>query len=129
MGLVRSFLAMAAMMCATSPQLACSDEGESNDTSRDALASHASVAWSRSPPGGLQPWQVPQFVAVTFDDNYTSGLSPDVKGGMTWTTTFTKPLSNPPSRMQSETFDGTPLRTSFYFTSLYIDGDMLNQRT
>jgi peptidoglycan/xylan/chitin deacetylase (PgdA/CDA1 family) len=126
MGLVRPVLAVAGVVFAASV-LACSSEGDTSAAAGAALVRAAPVAWSRSPPGGLQSWQVPQFVALTFDDNYTSGLN-DVKGGMTWATTFTKPLVNPPSKMQAGTFDGTPLRASFYFTSLYIDGDMLNQR-
>ncbi|HWZ87657.1 MAG TPA: hypothetical protein VNW92_02370, partial [Polyangiaceae bacterium] len=42
----------------------------------------ASVPWSQSPPDQFLVAEVPQFVAVTFDDNFVSGLG-DVKGGMT----------------------------------------------
>src|SRR4051812_41837086 len=35
-----------------------------------ARAQAAPIPWSRQPPGGLAPAQVPQFVAVTFDDGY-----------------------------------------------------------
>ena len=28
------------------------------------------LAWSASPPGGRSPSSVPQFVAITFDDNF-----------------------------------------------------------
>jgi peptidoglycan/xylan/chitin deacetylase (PgdA/CDA1 family) len=127
MGLARSVLVLVGAAWVAVSQLGCSGEAEETSTARATLTTPAALAWSRSPPGGLQPWQVPQFVALTFDDNYTSGLN-DVKGGMTWATTFMKPLVNPTSTMQASTFDGVPLRTTFFFTSLYIDGDMLNQK-
>jgi len=97
---------------------------EATGESRAPLTSPGATAWSRSPPGGLAPWQVPVFVAITFDDNFTSGLG-DAKGGMTWATTFTKPLVNPAGLAQAGTLDGSPVRTSFYFTSFYIEGDTM----
>src|SRR6188472_2276208 len=35
--------------------------------------------WSRDPPGGKQPSEVPQLVAVTFDDNF--GLANEQASG------------------------------------------------
>ena len=34
------------------------------------------VPWCRNPPGGLNPANIPQFVAVTFDDNFGDELGP-----------------------------------------------------
>src|SRR5437879_4621128 len=113
MGLGRSVLVVGAGFALSTIGTGCSGDGDATGVARSELPSHAAVAWSRSPPGGLQAWQVPQFVAVTFDDNFTSGLN-DVKGGMTWATTFMKPLVNPPGKAQASTYDGAPLRTSFY---------------
>jgi Polysaccharide deacetylase len=79
------------------------------------------VAWSRKPPG-LEPVDVPQFVAVTFDDNFVSGLG-DVSGGMTWATTFFKPLQNPAGSGFTPTFDGAPVRTTFYDNCVYLEDD------
>ena len=65
---------------------------------------------------------MPQFVAVTFDDNFVSGLG-DVSGGMTWATTFFEPLKNPAGSGFAPTFDGSPVRTSFYGNCLYLDDE------
>lgn len=77
--------------------------------------------WSKKPPG-LEPVDVPQFVAVTFDDNFVSGLG-DVSGGMTWATRFFEPLRNPAGSGFTPTFDGSPVRTSFYGNCLYLDDE------
>jgi hypothetical protein len=125
MGFARSVL-FAAGVGFLAPALLASCSGEATGAASASLqAAVAAVAWSRSPPGGLKSWEVPELVAVTFAATFTSGLG-DVKGGMTWPTTFMNPLVNPAGRGQAATFDGAPLRTTFYFTSLYIDGDMLN---
>jgi MYXO-CTERM domain-containing protein len=63
---------------------------------------------------------VPQFVAVTFDDNFVSGLG-DMKGGMTWVTDMMRSKVNPAGNGTVGTFDATPVRTTFFFTSLYIE--------
>jgi hypothetical protein len=73
------------------------------------------LARSTSPPGGLAPSQVPQLVAVTFDDNFSSE-------GMTWATGFYAPLVNPAGSGNAATFDGAPVRTTFYHNSLYLSG-------
>ena len=79
------------------------------------------VAWSRKPPG-LEPVDVPQLVAVTFDDNFVSGLG-DASGGMTWVTTFFKSLQNPAGSGFAPTFDGAPVRTTFYDNCVYLQDD------
>jgi Polysaccharide deacetylase len=79
------------------------------------------VAWSRKPPG-LEPIDVPQFVTVSFDDNFAAGLG-DVSGGMTWATTFFKPLQNPAGAAFAPSFDGAPVRTTFYDNCVYLQDD------
>lgn len=86
----------------------------------DAL--EAPRPWSRNPPG-LAPVDVPQFVAITFDDNFVSGLG-DVSGGMTWATTFFEPLQNPAGSGVAPTFDGTQARTTFYGNCLYLQDEL-----
>jgi hypothetical protein len=80
---------------------------------RAALSPYTDVmAWSQQPPG-LSPVDVPQFVAVTFDDNFNAGaVGPP--GAMTWATKFFEPLKNPDGTGFAPTFDGAPARTSFY---------------
>jgi hypothetical protein len=82
-------------------------------------------AWSQQPPG-LSPVDVPQFVAVTFDDNFVSGLG-DPAGGMTWATSFFEPLVNPAGSGFAPTFDGAPVRTSFYDNCVYLEDEKTKQ--
>ena len=63
--------------------------------------------------------------AVLSDPGFTRFV---VDHRVAWATTFMRPLVNPASQSQASTYDGTPLRASFYFTSIYIDGDTLNQK-
>ncbi|HEY0712256.1 MAG TPA: polysaccharide deacetylase family protein [Polyangia bacterium] len=70
---------------------------------------------STNPPGGLAPSQVPQFVAVTFDDNFQVD-------GMNWAVNFFGPLKNPAGSNQAATFDNSSARTSFYHNSTYLSG-------
>jgi hypothetical protein len=86
----------------------------------------ASVVWSQEPPDQFLVAEAPQFVAVTFDDNFISGLG-DVKGGMTFVTDLLRDKTNPAGNGTVGTFDGTPVRTSFFFTSLYIETDAGNR--
>jgi MYXO-CTERM domain-containing protein len=74
----------------------------------------APVPWSQNPPGGLTPAQVPQFVAVTFDDGY--GLEDGGTGGVNFIIDFMSAKRNPGGG-KSGTFDGTPVRTTFYLSS------------
>ncbi|HVY30240.1 MAG TPA: polysaccharide deacetylase family protein [Polyangiaceae bacterium] len=91
-------------------------------TERAQLSSYGDhVAWSKKPPG-LEPVDVPQFVAVTFDDNFVSGLG-DVSGGMTWATTFLEPLKNPAASGFAPTWDGSPVRTTFFDNCVYLQDD------
>jgi len=71
------------------------------------------VPASANPPCGLTPAQVPQFVSIGFDDNAYSGLEGSGgTGGMTWATTMTRTRTNA---------DGSPVKLSFYLTSVYAD--------
>jgi hypothetical protein len=81
----------------------------------------AALAWSSQPPG-LHPVDAPQFVAVTFDDNFVSGLG-DESGGMTWATDFFRSLHNPPGNALLTTFDASPVRTSFYNNCVYLQDE------
>jgi peptidoglycan/xylan/chitin deacetylase (PgdA/CDA1 family) len=78
-------------------------------------AASQQLARSLNPPGGLAVSQVPQFVAVTFDDNFGSE-------GMNWTTDFFAGKTNPAGSGNAGTFDGSPARVSFYHNSTYLSG-------
>jgi MYXO-CTERM domain-containing protein len=78
------------------------------------VAAAAPVPWSHDPPGGLTVAQVPQFVAVTFDDGY--GLEDGGTGGVNYIVDFMSTKTNPGSG-NAGTFDGTPVRTTFYLSS------------
>lgn len=62
---------------------------------------------------GLASSDVPQFVVVAFDDNF----APD---GMTWATDWLRELENPAGMGQAATFDGMPVRTTFFHNSTYL---------
>ena len=66
--------------------------------------------WSRQPPAGLQPKDIPQFVSITFDDNF--GLAnPIAEGGIDYIVDFYKNKKNS---------DGTPIHATFFHTSIYL---------
>jgi hypothetical protein len=67
---------------------------------------------SPNPPGGLQPAQVPMFVSFGFDDN-------PYNDGMNWAVSAFGALTNPPGKGNAATFDGTPVRATFYHSSTY----------
>ena len=119
-GAVLALLASAG--CGGSPEP--NDAPERTASAREGLA--VNVPWSQNPPGDFLPAESPQFVAVTFDDNFISGLG-DVNGGMTFVTDLFKDKKNPAGNGTSGTFDGMPARTSFFFTSLYIETDEGNR--
>jgi hypothetical protein len=71
------------------------------------------VAPSANPPCGLTPAEVPQLVAIGFDDNAYSGLpGSNGTGAMTWATDMVRTRTNS---------DGSPIRLSFYMTTVYAD--------
>src|SRR6188508_588831 len=71
------------------------------------------VDWSRLPPGGFAPKEVPQFVAITSDDNFGNEQS-DAVGGVKEYVRFMQPLRNA---------DGTPARGTFFHTTMYLEGN------
>jgi hypothetical protein len=78
-----------------------------------AWTGNDNVAPSASPPCALTPAQVPQLVAIGFDDNAYSGLAgTNGTGGVTWATDMARPRKNA---------DGTPIHLSFYMTTIYAD--------
>jgi peptidoglycan/xylan/chitin deacetylase (PgdA/CDA1 family) len=58
-------------------------------------------------PGNLTPPQTPQFVSIGFDDNYYAE-------GMVWILNYLKKIENPTGKNNHKTFDGTPVRVSFF---------------
>ena len=82
-------------------------DSESWETTSQALTR------SSNPPAGLSASQVPQFVAVTFDDNFGSE-------GMSWATDLFATRFNPAGSGNTATFDGTAARSSFYHNSTYL---------
>jgi peptidoglycan/xylan/chitin deacetylase (PgdA/CDA1 family) len=85
---------------------------------------------SPNPPGGLSADQVPMFVTIGWDDNAYSGLpGSDGEGGMSWSTDFVRNLVNPAGSGNSRTFDGAPVRVSYYLTSTYISEWMAESPT
>jgi len=65
------------------------------------------VLASQKIPGGLYPKQTPQFVSIGFDDNYYTE-------GMDWILHYLKNKQNPAGKNNPKTFDGTPVRVSFF---------------
>lgn len=80
-----------------------------------ALASLAPAASAVEPatkaPGGLDSARIPQLIGMGFDDNrYADGIR--------WVTgTLLKGRMNPAGKGNKATFDGTPMRASFFATS------------
>jgi peptidoglycan/xylan/chitin deacetylase (PgdA/CDA1 family) len=70
---------------------------------------------STSPPGGLAPERVPQFVVFGSDDNY------QVDGTNWLVNDFYRNRRNPRGQGHPATFDGTPARGSFYVVGLIED--------
>ena len=77
------------------------------------------LPWSQSPPGGRAPADVPQLVAITFDDNF--GLAdPSATGGVDYIVDFFKGRKNPAGAGNAADFDGAPAHVSFFHTSIYL---------
>lgn len=91
-------------------------DGGGNAQCEDGLGpwtGHDNVAPSANPPCGLSPAAVPQFVSIGFDDNAYSGIDGSAgTGGMTWATTMARSRTNA---------DGSPVKLSFYLTSIYAE--------
>lgn len=80
---------------------------------------------SQNPPGGLKPEQVPMFVSFGFDDNSKTGYQPagDASGGgIQWIVDFLSDKKNNSGTGNDKTYDGSPVRASFYLASCYVSG-------
>jgi hypothetical protein len=71
------------------------------------------VAPSQSPPGGLTPAQVPQFVSIGWDDNFQTDA-------IYWATGILADRVNPAGNGHACTYDGTQVHGSFYLSTTYI---------
>lgn len=67
---------------------------------------------SQSPPGGLQPSQVPQFIVFGFDDQINAAA-------FRWVYKMFSSKTNPPGTGQKATYDGSRATASFYTTTTY----------
>jgi peptidoglycan/xylan/chitin deacetylase (PgdA/CDA1 family) len=91
----------------------------STDSEVRSAAAVPAVPWSRHPPGGKNPEDVPQLVTVTFDDNF--GLAdPGASGGVRAIVDFFAGKNNPAGTHDIENFDATRAKTTFYFTTIYL---------
>ncbi len=88
---------------------------------------------SSNPPGGLTPEEVPMFVSIGWDDNSHAGFSyPGVEGqAIHWVRDFAMALVNPAGAGNDNTYDGTPVRYSFFNNTVYTSngtmGDYVQQ--
>jgi peptidoglycan/xylan/chitin deacetylase (PgdA/CDA1 family) len=71
------------------------------------------VTATQDPPGGLEPSQVPMFVAFGWDDNG----EPD---GMQWALDMVKDRTNPEGSGNAATYDASPLSMTFYNSATYV---------
>jgi peptidoglycan/xylan/chitin deacetylase (PgdA/CDA1 family) len=79
------------------------------------------IPWSRLPPTALNLTEVPQFVAVTFDDNFGLAVK-GANGVASPIVEFFSSKRNPRSGRKND-FGGTPIATTFFDTSMYmVDG-------
>jgi hypothetical protein len=75
--------------------------------------------WSRIPPAGFRSVGAPQFVAVTFDDNF--GLAPPGSvGGVKAIIEFYAGKRNPAGTGEAARFDDASIRATFFGTSIYV---------
>src|SRR6516164_3223900 len=76
------------------------------------------IPWSRLPPAGLDPAEVPQFVAVTFDDNF--GLAVKRATGHAPPIVEFFSAKRSPGSGREDDFGGDPIATTFFDTSMYM---------
>ena len=77
------------------------------------------ASWSQLSPGDRMPADVPQFVAITFDDNFGLAL-PGSVGGVRAIVKYYAEKHNPAGVGNAADFDGVPIRASFFDTSIYM---------
>lgn len=114
---IASLIAIALIVGCSNPVGSINSELESSG-SRTVYTDN--VPPSKNPPGGLQPNQVPMLVSIGFDDNMYSGLEGSAgTGGMKWVLDlFQNKVNNGVGN--PGTYDGTPVRASFYNSTVYI---------
>lgn len=80
-----------------------------------------SVDASRIHPGSdsIPLEKVPMLICFGWDDNGIADISNN--GAATWIRNYLKDKQNPAGAGQAETFDGSPMRSSFYFTGKYAE--------
>ncbi len=81
------------------------------------VAGSAAAADRQTPAAtlaGFDAEELPQFVAFTFDDNW-------VVDRIHWANQLYSPLVNPPGNGVANNYDGTPVRTTFFSNSVYLD--------
>lgn len=99
--------------------LYCDIGSQAQNNEQPGKSAAVSLPWSRKPPGGLNPIYIPQFVSITFDDNF--GLAnPSATGGINYIVNFYKNKQNPAGTGNPDNFDGALIRASFYHTSIYL---------
>ncbi len=77
---------------------------------------------SANPHGGISVSEAPQFVCFGWDDNGYSGYDgSNGTGAVKWILDYFKVKNNPVGKGQTETFDGTPIKCSFFVTTVYMD--------
>ena len=83
--------------------------------------------YSQLPPQNLSPAQVPLFFSIGFDDNGISGINGSGgTGGMTWILDYLRNKKNPVSIGNLLTYDSTPVRVSFFNSSKYHEGTVVD---
>lgn len=70
------------------------------------------MAWSQSPPGGLEPSKIPMFVCFGLDDNARVD-------GISWFADLFRARKNAPGTGNPQTFDGAPVRATWFLTANY----------
>lgn len=82
----------------------------------------ANVPPSPNPPGGLKVDNVPMFVAIGWDDNSMAGFTYMSEDGKSihWIRNYSLNLKNPAGKGNAATYDGKPVRFSFFNNSCYI---------
>ncbi len=95
-------------------------DGGSMSTGLGPWTGNDNVSASQNPPGSLGIHQVPMFVSMGWDDNAYSGLEGSGGvGAMTWASDMIAARTNPSGSGKAGTYDGTPIKMSFYLTSIY----------
>ena len=110
--LLRASVAVSALAASLGSACSSREPGEPRESLNVASVEQA-LAASANPPGGLGVAQVPQFVVVSFDDNFNAD-------GFDFIASLFPTLNNPAGTGNGATFDGAPVRTSYFHNSTYL---------